>query len=171
MTSAVAGFQIQMVPSRWYTNNQKDENAAAEACCFINQEANQNFSGVILTPNPSTVPTTVTNVLRCAAKKKIKYGEVWGLARRAAQLAVENGGHNEIVSWLKQFITRNQDMERSEVQVDDKENEPPQVENPLVSRCKGRPETKRYKSSTEKKSRAPYTCRTCGQTGHNSAVK
>jgi hypothetical protein len=79
MTSAVAGFQIQMVPSRWYIDNQKDKEAAEEIC-FINKEAAQNFSGVILTPNPSTVPTTVNNVLCCAAKKKVKYGEVWGLA-------------------------------------------------------------------------------------------
>jgi len=61
-------------------------------------------------------------------------------------------------------------MEFSEVQVgDNKENEPQQVKNPLVSRRKGRPEIKRYKSSTEKKSHAKYTCKTCGQTGHNSA--
>jgi len=179
MTSAVAGFQIQMVPSRWYIDNQKDKDTAAETCCFINKEAAQNFLGIILTPNPSTVPTTVTNVLRCAAKKRVKYGEVWGLARQAAQLAVEHDTHNEIVCWLKQFITRhkeiviarNQDLvEGSEVQVDDnKENELQQVENPLVSQRKGRPETKRYKSSTEKKSRTKYTCKTCGQTGHNSA--
>ena len=70
MTSAIAGFQIQMVPSQWYTNNQKDKDVAAETCCFINQEAAQNFLGVILTPNPLTVPTTVTIVLCCAAKKK-----------------------------------------------------------------------------------------------------
>ncbi|EXX67424.1 hypothetical protein RirG_114500 [Rhizophagus irregularis DAOM 197198w] len=61
-------------------------------------------------------------------------------------------------------------MERSEVQVDDnKENELQQVENPLVSWRKGRPGTKQFKSSTEKKSRAKYTCKTCGKAGHNSA--
>ncbi|CAB4488668.1 unnamed protein product [Rhizophagus irregularis] len=179
MTSQVAGFQIQMIPSRWYIDNQKDKDAAAETCCFVNTEAAQNFSGVVFTPNPSTVPTTVTNALRCAAKKKVKYGEVWGLARQAAQLSVELDSHNEMVGWLKQFIirhkeiiiTRNQElMERSEVQVDDnKENELQQVENPLVSRRKGRPGTKRFKSSTEKKSRTKYTCKTCGQAGHNSA--
>ena len=80
MTSAVAAFQIQMVPSRWYTNNQKDKNVAAESLCFINKEAAQNFLNVILTPNPSTVPMTITNALRCTAKKKFKYGEIWGLA-------------------------------------------------------------------------------------------
>ncbi|RHZ52250.1 hypothetical protein Glove_463g38 [Diversispora epigaea] len=91
---------------------------------------------------------------------------------------------------------RNQDY--PEIQVDDsnKENELEQIGNPLVSRhkgrpetkryksstekkprakytCvsrhKGRPETKRYKSSTEKKPRAKYTCGTCGRSGHNSA--
>ena len=80
MTSAVAAFQIQMVPSRWYTNNQKDKNAAAESLCFINKEAAQNFLNVILTPNPSTVPMTITNALHCTAKKKFKYGEIWELA-------------------------------------------------------------------------------------------
>ncbi|CAB4409209.1 unnamed protein product [Rhizophagus irregularis] len=112
-------FKSKMVPSGWYINNQKNKDATAETCCFINKEAAQNFSDVILIPNPSTVPTTITNALHCAAKKKVKYGE-------------------EIA------ITRNQElMERSEVQVDDdKENEPQQVENLLVSRRKGRPETK-----------------------------
>ena len=45
-----------------------------------------------------------------------------------------------------------------------------QVENPLVSRRKGRPETKRYKSATKKKGkpRAKYTCSTCGHSGYNS---
>ena len=79
MNSAVAGFQIQMVPLRQYINNQKDKNTAAETCYFVNKEAAQNFLGIILTSNPSTVPTTVTNALCCAAKKKAKYGEVWGL--------------------------------------------------------------------------------------------
>ncbi|PKC12248.1 hypothetical protein RhiirA5_373209 [Rhizophagus irregularis] len=85
MTSQVAGFQIQMIPSRWYIDNQKDKDAAAETCCFVtfvNTEAAQNFLGVVFTPNPSTVPTTVTNALRCAAKKKVKYGEVWDLRDR-----------------------------------------------------------------------------------------
>ena len=57
-----------------------------------------------------------------------------------------------------------------QVNNDNKENEPEQIENPLVSRRKGRPETKRYKSSTEKRPRAKYNCGTCGQSGHNSAT-
>src|SRR3989337_200480 len=72
MILTVAGFQIQMIPSRWYVDNQKDKNTLAEPCHFVNQEATQNFSGMILLSNPSTVPTTVTTVLHCAAKKKVK---------------------------------------------------------------------------------------------------
>ena len=69
------------------------------------------------------------------------------------------------------IIHPGQDLSRHfEFQDDDnKENEPEQIGNPLVKRRKGRPETKRYKFSTEKKSRAKYTCGTCGQLGHNSA--
>ena len=125
------------------------------------------------------MPKTVTSVLRLAAQKKQKYGEVWGLARQAAQLAIEHNNHNEIVTWLRQFISQHketiptlQDQGQGGKEVDfDKENEPGQVQNPSVSRRKGRPEAKRYKSATEKqgKPRAKYTCSTCGLSGHNSA--
>src|SRR3954462_13015728 len=36
---AVAGFQIQIIPSRWYINNQKDKDTAVKTYCFINKEA------------------------------------------------------------------------------------------------------------------------------------
>jgi len=188
MFSMVAGFQIMMIPSRWYVDQKKDEDLTVETCYFVNQEATRNFSGMNLIPNLSTVPTTVNTVLRRAAKKKVKYGEVWGLARQATQLAVDYGSHSEIIEWLKEFIkshqeiittntgsVRNRDLlEHSEIhnEGENKENEPnesDQVKNPLVSRRKGRPETKRYKSASEKKPRAKYTCSTCGQSGHNSA--
>ncbi|RHZ86139.1 hypothetical protein Glove_54g116 [Diversispora epigaea] len=145
MISAVAGFQIQMVPSRWYVDDQKDGNVVAETCCFVNQETIQNFSGMTLIPNPSTVPITVNAVLRCAAKKKVKYGEVWGLARQAAQFAIERDSCGEMVEWLRQFIDRHKQMmsipagsvrnqDYPEIQVDDsnKENEP-EIGNPLVT--------------------------------------
>ena len=188
MVSMVAGFQIQMIPSRWYIDQKKDEDLTLETCHFVNQEAVRNFSGMNLIPNPSTVPMTVNTVLRCAAKKKVKYGEVWGLARQAAQLAVDHGNHSKMIEWLREFINshqevialntgsvRNRDLlELSEIhnEGENKENEPnehDQVNNPSVSRRKGRPETKRYKSATERKPRAKYTCSTCGQAGHNSA--
>ena len=178
MISTFAGFQIQMIPSQWYIDDQKDKGMLEETCCFVNKETTKNFSGMTFVLNPLTIPTTVTPILRCAAKRKVKYGEVWELAQQAAQLAVERDSHSEMVGWLKQFINRQKEthtgsvwlLEHSEIQVDDdKENVPERIENPLVSWRKGRPETKRYKSSTEKQPRAKYTCKTCGQTGYNSA--
>ena len=77
---------------------------------FVSQEAMQNFLGVTLVPNPLTVPIAITDILYRAAKKKIRYGEVWGLAWQAAQLAVEHGSHGEIIGWLKQFINRHKEM-------------------------------------------------------------
>ena len=84
--------------------SKKDEDLTVEIYYFVNQEAMRNFSGMNLIPNPSTVPMTVNTVLRRAAKKKVKYGEVWGLAWQAIQLAVDYGSHSEIIEWLKEFI-------------------------------------------------------------------
>ena len=75
MISAVAGFQIQMIPSQWYVDDQKSKDAVATTL-FVSQEATQNFSGAILISNLTTILTTVTHVLYYAAKKKMKYGEV-----------------------------------------------------------------------------------------------
>ena len=74
MFSMVAGFQIKMIPSRWYVDQKKDEDLTVETCYFVNQEAMRNFLGMNLIPNPSTIPATVNTVLRHAAKKKVKYG-------------------------------------------------------------------------------------------------
>src|ERR1044072_3193087 len=111
MVSAVTGFQIQIIPSRWYIDNQKDKDTATETCCFINQEAMQNFSGIIFTSNPSTISITITTVLHHAAKKKVKYGEVWELARQATQFAVDHDSHGEMIEWLKQFINQHKEMQ------------------------------------------------------------
>lgn len=183
MHSRVAGFHIQMIPVRWYNDERKDKEIVND-CCFANQESAKNQPNEILTPNPLTMPKSVTCVLRRAAQRKVKYGEVWGLARHATQLAVEHDDHSEMVAWLKEFIGRHKEIEDTLTgsvrnrnpqeplaNNENKENEPGSIENPLVSRRKGRPETKRYKSATEKKGKSrTYTCGACGQTGHNSAT-
>ena len=89
-----------------------------------------------------------------------------------------------MVAWLKEFIgrhkeiedtltgsVRNRNSQEPLANNKNKKNEPGSIENPLVSRRKGRPETKRYKSATEKKGKSrTYTCGACGQTGHNSVT-
>jgi hypothetical protein len=182
--SIFAGFQIQMIPSRWYIDDKKNKGMLEETCCFVNKEAMQNFSDMTFVSDPLTVSTTVTLNLHYTVKKKVKYGKVWELAQQATQLAVKYNSYGKMVEWLKQFINRQREiinthtrsvrnqniLEHTEIQVDDdKENVSERIKNPLVSRRKGRPETKRYKSSTEKQLRAKYTCKTCSQTGYNNA--
>ncbi|RHZ56316.1 hypothetical protein Glove_402g77 [Diversispora epigaea] len=102
-----------------------------------------------------------------------------------------------MVTWLKEFIGRHKEIVAGSVQEsiqyreivagsvqnrdfqeftkiqDDanKENELGLIKNPLVSRRKGRPETKRYKFATEKKGKShAYACGTDNQPGHNSAT-
>ncbi|RHZ67245.1 hypothetical protein Glove_302g16 [Diversispora epigaea] len=69
---------------------------------------------MMLIPNSSTIFITVITVLRSAAKKKIKYRELWRLARQAVQFAVEHD------SYVDDFNKEN-------------ESESEQIENPLVS--------------------------------------
>ncbi|RIA81608.1 hypothetical protein C1645_836723 [Glomus cerebriforme] len=61
-----------------------------EACCFVNKEAVQNFSGMTFVPNPLTIPTTVKPVLRCAAKRKVKFGEYHDARDAQRQKALNN---------------------------------------------------------------------------------
>ncbi|RHZ65114.1 hypothetical protein Glove_319g97 [Diversispora epigaea] len=134
-----------------------DNNIVTEACCFINKESAKNYSNELLTPNPSTIPKSVTHVLRLATQRKLKYGEVWGLVRHAL-LSI-----TITARWLHEF-TKIQDNAN-------KENELRLIKNLLVSRRKGRPETKCYKFATEKKGKLRvYACGTCNQPGHNSAT-
>ena len=121
----------------------RDNDVITEACCFMNQESVKNCLNKILTPNPSTIPKTVTCVLCHAAQKKLKYGELWGLARQAAQLAIEDDNYSEMMRWLKEFIhqhketltrsvrsrdqDQNQDLSDNNEVDANKENEPQQA--------------------------------------------
>ena len=62
MHSRVTGFHIQMIPVRWYNDERKDKEIVND-CCFANQESAKNQPNEILTPNPLTMPKSVTCVL------------------------------------------------------------------------------------------------------------
>ena len=92
------------------------------------------------------MPKSVTCVLCRAAQRKVKYEEVWGLARHTTQLAVKHDDHSEMVAWLKEFISRhketadtltgsvrNQNPQEPLANNKNKENEPGSIENLLVS--------------------------------------
>ncbi|RHZ79369.1 hypothetical protein Glove_149g128 [Diversispora epigaea] len=70
----------------------------------------QNFSDMMLIPNPSTILITVTTVLRSAVKKKVKYEELWRLVWQVAQFAVENNSYGVMIAWLKKFIDQQKEI-------------------------------------------------------------
>ncbi|CAG8628532.1 13050_t:CDS:1 [Dentiscutata erythropus] len=88
-----------------------------------------------------------------------------------------------MIQWLRTFINQKKHClvqpNESESENVNKENNLT-VANPPITKHKGRPETKRYKAATEKpsnqlhkekQSRQPYTCHSCGETGHNVKKK
>uniref|UniRef100_U9UBJ3 Uncharacterized protein n=1 Tax=Rhizophagus irregularis (strain DAOM 181602 / DAOM 197198 / MUCL 43194) TaxID=747089 RepID=U9UBJ3_RHIID len=101
MILAVAGFQIQMIPSRWYVDDQKSKDAGATTL-FVSQES-------------------IVGLARQATQLAVEHdshGEIIGWLKKFIDK------HKEIE------IAQNQDLMEVQVN-NNKENEPLQVENPL----------------------------------------
>ncbi|CAG8535336.1 19515_t:CDS:2 [Dentiscutata erythropus] len=137
-----------------------------ENVIFTNSDASKAQQGqkAPLIPQPFTVPP-----------RRSKFGEILGLARQAVQLAVECDD-NDMELWLKRFINQKKHLliqnEESKDSDDSEESEKENnstIKNPAITKHRGRPATKRFKAATEKPRRQPYTCQSCGKTGHNSA--
>lgn len=114
MNSKIAAFHISMIPQRWYKDIYHDELNLQENIIFNNKggtHENEAINEDILPiRKPVTIPTTVP-VLKKAVHKRNLYGRVWGLARTATLLAVEQED-NEITIFLQDYIRRksNQNM-------------------------------------------------------------
>ncbi|CAG8808813.1 31602_t:CDS:1, partial [Racocetra persica] len=116
-----------------------------------------------IVPKPLIMPHSVSTSNRCAAIRRSKYGELWGLARQATQLAVETDD-DEMKQWLRAFIDRKKcsaTNNNNEMSIDKENNL--EITNLPVTKHKGRSETKWYKSAVEKAHRQPYACRACSQ--------
>ncbi|CAG8849629.1 15876_t:CDS:1, partial [Racocetra persica] len=100
-----------------------------------------------LIPQQFTVPPSVATSSRCVATRRSKFCEIWGLARQAAQLAVDCDD-NEMIQWLRTFINQKKHCltQTDECENSDKENDLT-VANLLITKHKGRPGTKRYKAA------------------------
>ncbi|CAG8772443.1 3721_t:CDS:2, partial [Dentiscutata heterogama] len=88
-----------------------------------------------------------------------KFGEIWGLARQAVQLAIECDD-NDIELWLKRFINQkkhlliqNEESKDSDDSEDSKKENNSTIENLAITKHRGRPATKRFKAATEKSRR------------------
>lgn len=168
-------------------------------------DANYDSEMIIPVRKAITIPMTMP-VMKKAVDKRTKYGKIWGMARVATLLAMESDDH-EMEIMLQDYINkkkRSREMilennEKTEVEQIETEQidinvsestsevinhefqELENIQNPPKVKTKGRPPTKRYKSSVEREkgetsnmrsgcsSRNTYKCRVCGQSGHNAA--
>ncbi|CAG8578910.1 5485_t:CDS:1, partial [Cetraspora pellucida] len=86
---------------------------------------------------------------RYAAVRHSKYSELWSFAWQAIQLAVDYDNNNEMAQRLREFIKkkkhsiRNNENKMPSTRFNNCDNESNlEIANPLVTRHKGRPETK-----------------------------
>jgi hypothetical protein len=108
MNSKTAAFHISMIPQRWYKDIYQDETNLQEKVIFNNKEGIHDDetmnNNTLPVRKPVTIPTTVP-VLKKAVHKRNLYGRVWGLARTATLLAVEQED-DEITLILQDYIRR-----------------------------------------------------------------
>ncbi|CAB5183793.1 unnamed protein product [Rhizophagus irregularis] len=201
MFSKVAGFHISMIPERWYQDVYQGKPLTQETGLIFlheneNLENNTNNDLEIRIPTRKaiTIPKTVP-IMKKAIEKRKKYGKLWGMAREATLLALESND-NEMELILQDYINKkkrnyemisesNTEIEMEQNHINESTNisnefqELGNIQNPLKAKTKGRPPTKRYRSSIEHEkgessksgcsSRNTYKCRICGQYGHNAA--
>ncbi|CAB4420879.1 unnamed protein product [Rhizophagus irregularis] len=200
MSSKIAGFHISMIPERWYQDAYQGMDLSQENNLVFAYEKgttdNTDSDNILLLRKEITIPKCAP-ILKKAIDKKTKYGRLWGMAREATLLALESND-NEMEVLLKEYINKrkrqrglnlvNNDDNIQEEQSDNntlineeyEHHELKNIQNPLRIKTKGRPPTKRFKSSVEieksdrnanggSSSRNTYKCRICGQAGHNAA--
>ncbi|PKY62473.1 hypothetical protein RhiirA4_450010, partial [Rhizophagus irregularis] len=111
MNSKIAAFHISMIPQRWYKDIYQSGLDLQEKIIGV---YNNEFTdeGILPAQKPITIPTTIP-ILRKAVYKRNLYGHVWGLARTATLLAVEQED-DEITTLLQDYIRRKSNREVDE---------------------------------------------------------
>lgn len=172
-------FHITMIPRRWY-KGEKMEDLSLDEKPYMTNIGSIQHEGYLLCPRLFPMHQIIkirgddifSSEVRCIVQKRRDYGETFSLARKAVRSAVEAG--NESISRLKRVLNDwfSEEQRLVHINDDDKENfDLNQVRNPIEKRQKGRPPTKRLKSSIElqTKGKRPTTqnkCGKCGIVGH-----
>ncbi|CAB4476558.1 unnamed protein product [Rhizophagus irregularis] len=163
------GFHISMIPERWYQDAYQGMDLSQENNLVFAYEKgttdNADSDNILLLRKEITIPKCAP-ILKKAIDKKTKYGRLWGMAREATLLALESND-NEMEVLLKEYINKrkrqrglnlvNNDDNIQEEQSDNntlineeyEHHELKNIQNPLRIKIKGRPSTKRFKSSVE----------------------
>ncbi|RIB22697.1 hypothetical protein C2G38_2033379 [Gigaspora rosea] len=92
-----------MIPQRWYKDYYQDESIPESPICNYKIGV-FNDRNILPIRKPATIPTTIPTLKKSIYKRNL-YGCVWGLAREATLLVVEQDD-KEIVTYLQGYISR-----------------------------------------------------------------
>ncbi|CAG8753034.1 1630_t:CDS:2 [Cetraspora pellucida] len=141
MNTKTAMFHIELVARRWYRDDQQDKGLEVLQHQNINismtfQQNNTNMIYPDLHIIEQIRGSTYNKKNQQLASKKIKYANGFGKMKKALNFVLNLGCEEELISMITQFV----DQKKSLLEV---------VNDPLVTKCRGRPPTKRLKSSSE----------------------
>jgi hypothetical protein len=127
MNSKTAAFHISMIPQRWYKDIYQDGLNSQEGLIFEYGSVRNTDEAILPIQKSVTIPISIP-ILKKAIHKRNLYGHVWGLARTATLLAVEQED-DEITTFLRDYIRRksNREDERSAI------GKRPTIERPTVN--------------------------------------
>ncbi|PKY59220.1 hypothetical protein RhiirA4_481795 [Rhizophagus irregularis] len=157
LASNKAMFYVSLIPNRWYIDityeSQKEaaiivcNNVSGDSEVVYEHQIEMNFNML----NEIRYTQVFSETVKKNLSNQVKYGQGLGYAKKALNLALENGCENELNRPLQHWI---KDKEK-EIYVN-QENESNKenllnISNPYKTRTKGTPKKKRIKSTLENK--------------------
>ncbi|CAG8627887.1 13833_t:CDS:2 [Cetraspora pellucida] len=116
MHSDMAAFHISMTPTRWYKDSYQDHETSKENNIIFNNEKVALISALsnctILMRKSVTKPVTAS-VAKKTIDKRNQYRRIWGLAREATQLAVDNDD-SELIKTLTNYIDKKKNKQQTD---------------------------------------------------------
>ncbi|CAB4420628.1 unnamed protein product [Rhizophagus irregularis] len=157
LASNKAMFYVSLIPNRWYIDityeSQKEaaiivcNNVSGDSEVVYEHQIEMNFNML----NEIRYTQVFSETVKKNLSNQVKYGQGLGYAKKALNLALENGCENELNRPLQHWI---KDKEK-EIYVN-QENESNKenllnISNPYKTRTKGTPKKKHIKSTLENK--------------------
>ena len=190
-----ARFHIGLINRRWYKDTLQEADVSNNMFVVVSSLNISTLKAISLptrflcSTNGSDVQVegfaAVDNEISKSISKKRKFGELWGLGRKVIIDAIEDDNEDNYHELFKVFTSiqrksqqniinnnNNIDDNGGDSNDNDSNGNITDIRNPIVRRSKGRPKSKRIKSSLEQSnigfSKIQYKCKTCKQKGHNS---
>jgi hypothetical protein len=184
-----ARFHIGLINRRWYKDTLQETDISNNTFVVVSSlsistlKANSLPTRFLSSLNGFDVGLTIVdgNEISKSISKKRKFGELWDLGRKVMVDAIEDDNEDNYHELLEIFLSL---QKKSQQRIIDNSNngnsnnsdinhdgniDIMNVRNPVERRSKGRPKSKRVKSSLEQPNvKTQYKCKLYKQRGHNS---